>query len=253
MTGSTLAVRKPVRRLPVLLAAGLAFLALVSLGTWQLQRLQWKEALLAEIDQRIHSKPAPLSDVIPHFWQTEDVDYLPVTATGTFDNTKEQYFFATYNGATGYFVYTPLLLEGFHDARLANYEAILVNRGFIPYERKDPGTRAEGLVEGQVTITGLARNPLGEKPSRLVPDNDPEKNIYYWKDMVLMAQRAGIEGPGLVPFFIDANDAPNPGGLPIGGVTIIDLPNNHLQYAVTWYGLAAALIGVVLVLLRRKQ
>ena len=101
-------------------------------------------------------------------------------------------------------------------------------------------------MKGEVTITGLARNPLAEKPSFIVPDNDPAKNIYYWKDLSLMARQIGLsQGDALVPFFIDADAKPNPGGLPRGGVTIIDLPNNHLQYAVTWYGLAATLAGVL--------
>jgi surfeit locus 1 family protein len=86
----------------------------------------------------------------------------------------------------------------------------------------------------------------------MIPDNDPAKNIFYWKDRDVMAATAGLPaGYRLVPIFVDANNAPNPGGLPVGGVTIIDLPNNHLQYAVTWYGLAAALAGVLLVWLRR--
>ena len=94
-----------------------------------------------------------------------------------------------------------------------------------------------------MTITGLARNPLAEKPSSLLPDNDPAKNIFYWKDLAAMAGiRRAAAGARVLPFFIDAGAEPaNPGGLPVGGVTIIDLPNNHLQYALTWYGLAAAL------------
>jgi len=103
-----------------------------------------------------------------------------------------------------------------------------------------------------VTVTGLARNPLAAKPSMMLPDNDIAKNIFYWKDRDAMASSAGLPaGAGLVPFFIDADKTPNPGGLPVGGVTIIDLPNSHLQYAVTWYALAAALAGVLLFRLRR--
>ena len=75
-----------------------------------------------------------------------------------------------------------------------------------------------------------------------MPDNDPAKNIFFWKDLDAMAASAGLPRRATVlPFFVDADATPNPGGLPIGGVTTIDLPNNHLQYALTWYGLAAAL------------
>jgi surfeit locus 1 family protein len=118
----------------------------------------------------------------------------------------------------------------------------------VPYDRKDPARRAEGQVEGEVSIAGLARNRLDEKPSFIVPENDPAANIFFWKDIDVMAATAGLpDGAEVLPFFLDANTAPNPGGFPMGGVTIIDMPNNHLQYAVTWYGLAVALVGVLAV------
>ena len=128
-----------------------------------------------------------------------------------------------------------------------------MNRGFVPYDNKEPATRAEGEVTGTVTISGLARNPLVEKPSSMLPDNEPAKNIFYWKDLAAMAKSAGVDQSTLLPFFVDAGPAPNPGGLPIGGVTIIDLPNSHLQYALTWYGLAAGLAGVLAIWLWRRR
>lgn len=238
--------QKAVRRFPwTALILGIVGIAiLVALGTWQVQRLAWKEGLIAAIDQRIHSAPRPLAEIERQFTEAGDVEYWPVVAEGTFDHTKERHFLATYEGQSGFFVYTPL--------KLADGRFVLINRGFVPYDRKDSTTRPEGQIEGPVTITGLARDPLAEKPSFLVPDNDPAKNIFYWKDRDVMARSAGLDPAALVPFFIDANDAPNPGGLPVGGVTIIDLPNNHLQYAVTWYGLAAALAAVLGVSLWRR-
>ena len=108
-------------------------------------------------------------------------------------------------------------------------------------------------MTGRVEIVGLLRAALAEKPSSMVPDNDPAKNIFYWKDIRAMAASSGLPSDApVLGLFVDANDAPNPGGLPVGGVTIVDLPNNHLQYAVTWYGLAAALVGVVGVWLARS-
>jgi surfeit locus 1 family protein len=216
-----------------LLFAVTGFVVLVGLGTWQVQRLQWKEGLILAIDQRTHSAPRPLADVEGKFTATGDVDYEPVEVRGVFDHRKERHFLATHDGASGFFVYTPL--------NLADGRSVFVNRGFVPYDRKDPATRRQGQVEGEVTITGLARDPLTEKPSSLVPDNDPDKNVFYWNDRDAMAASTGVDIAKLVPFFIDAGPAPNPGGLPVGGVTIVDLPNNHLQYALTWYGLAAAL------------
>ena len=186
-----------------------------------------------------------LDDVLD-FAATGDVDYVPVTVTGTFLHSGERHFFTTWQGASGFDGLTPLALA---DGRF-----VFVNRGFVPYDRKDAATRPQGQVAGTVTVTGLARDPLAEKPSMLVPDNDPAKNIFYWKDLGLMAATAGLPaGAQVVPILIDADAAPNPGGLPVGGVTIVDLPNNPLQYAVTWYGLAAALAGVLIAWLLRQR
>ena len=229
----------------VMLGLGLVALAvLLSLGTWQVQRLHWKEGILQAIDQRMHAAPVSLAEVEARFASTGDVDYVPVTVTGTFVHAGERHFFSTFEGASGFDVYTPLHLD---DGRY-----LLVDRGFVPYEMKDAARRPQGQVAGRVTVTGLARNPLTQKPSRMIPDNDSVKNVFYWKDRDAMAATAGLPaGYRLVPFLLDADAAPNPGGLPVGGVTLIDLPNNHLQYAVTWYGLAAALVGVLFVWLRR--
>jgi len=229
----------------LLLGLGLVlFCILLALGTWQIQRLHWKEALLQTIDQRTHSAPLPLAEVERQFTATGDVDYTPVTVTGTFLHQGERHFFSTWEGASGFDVVTPLQLD---DGRF-----VLVNRGFVPYDLKDAAKRTQGQVAGKVTVTGLARNPLLAKPSMMLPDNDVQKNIFYWKDRDAMASSAGLPaGAALVPFFVDANAAPNPGGLPVGGVTIIDLPNSHLQYAFTWYGLAAALAAVLIIRLRR--
>ena len=230
--------RKPGRGRTVLSAVlVLAALAiLLSLGTWQVQRLHWKEALLADMAERRVAPPATLSDIEAMAAKGGDIEYRPVTVTGTFANNRERHFFATWHGRTGYYVYTPL--------ELADGRFLFVNRGFVPFEAKEPEMRKQGQLTGAQTVTGLARARLAEKPSSIVPDNDLAKNVFYWKDLDAMAQSTGITPDRLVPFFVDAGDAPNPKGLPIGGVTQFDLPNNHLQYAVTWYGLALALVLV---------
>ncbi len=231
------APRSTLARWALLLVAGFVFAVLLALGSWQVQRLHWKEALIASIAERTTSAPAPLAEIEQHFIDTSDVEYWPVTVPGRFEHDKERHFLATHEGQSGFFVYTPL--------RLADGRALLVNRGFVPYDLKDAEKRPDGQVPGLATITGLARNPLEGKPSAILPDNDPAKNIFYWKDRDAMAQSAGLDtGAALLPFFVDAGPGAAPGGWPVGGVTIIDLPNNHLQYAVTWFGLAAALAGV---------
>ena len=221
-----------------------ALAILLSLGTWQLYRLQWKEALVTEIAARQKAAPLALADVERMAAAGTDVDYLPATVSGTFDHAQEQYFFATDEGKVGYHVYTPL--------RLADGRSVFVNRGFVPEEFKTPSSRAAGQVEGAVTITGLARARLAAKPSWVVPDNEPQKNLYFWKDLDAMAADASIPPNRLVPFFLDAGATPHPGGLPKGGVTQLDLPNNHLSYALTWYGLAGVLVVVSVLAFRRK-
>lgn len=228
------------RRFPWLVAllGCFAFVTLLMLGTWQVQRLQWKQALIATIDARKDAAPLPLAEIEALYKSTGDVDYMAVAATGTFHHGGERHFLSTWKGRSGFFVYTPFELT---DGRF-----VFVNRGFVPYDLKDQSKRPEGQVEGQVTVTGLARNPLSQKSSILLPDNDPAKNIFYWKDRDAMARSANLRaGADIVPVFIDADAAPNPGGYPAGGVTLIDLPNSHLQYAVTWYGLAAALAAIM--------
>lgn len=225
-------------------AIAVALVILLSLGTWQVERLQWKEALIAEIEARTATAPISLADVEVGAKAGKDIDYVRTTATGRFEHAHEQYFFATNDGKVGYHVYTPLLLN---DGRV-----LFVNRGFVPDELKDPDKRPEGQVAGEVTINGLARAKLAAKPSWLVPDNEAYKPIYFWKDLDEMAAQAAVPSDKLIPFFLDADATPNPGGWPKGGVTQVDLPNNHLSYAVTWYGLAAVLIVVAALAFRRK-
>jgi surfeit locus 1 family protein len=225
-------------------AVAVALTILLSLGTWQVERLQWKEALIAEIGARSTATPVPLADVEARENAGNDIDYVRTTATGRFEHGHEQYFFATDGGNVGYHVYTPLMLADGH--------VLFVNRGFVPEALKDAAKRSQGQVTGAVTIDGLARTKLIEKPSWVVPDNEAYRQIYFWKDLDEMAAQAKVAPGKLVPFFLDADATPNPGGWPKGGVTQIDLPNNHLSYAATWYGLAAVLLVVSVLAFRRK-
>ncbi len=211
--------------------------ALILLGNWQVQRLAWKQDLLATIDARLAAPAVPIGQIEAGIAGGGDIRYAPVTVTGRFDHARERHFFATYRAASGYFVFTPLVMD---DGR-----QVLVNRGFVPFDRKAPDSRLQGQVGGTVTVVGLARQRLDAKPSFIVPDNDLAANIFYWKDWSAMVSSAGLDPAAVLPFFIDADDTPNPGGWPVGGVTRIDLPDNHLQYAVTWYGLAVTLVLVV--------
>ena len=222
------------------IAAAIVLAVLVGLGTWQVERLGWKEALIARIDARIHAAPQPLPPRAT--WprvDADDLEYTHVTATGTFDHAHEAYVFRAAGGTgaagsqPGYTVMTPL--------RLSSGGTILVNRGFVPFERKDPATRAAGQIPGEVTVTGLLRAPEGR--NWFTPADEPQKNQWFTRDPVALAKYLGISDAA--PFTIDADAQPaSPGGLPEGGATVLEIPNNHLSYAVTWYGLALTLLGV---------
>ncbi|MBO9193336.1 SURF1 family protein [Rhizobium sp. 16-449-1b] len=242
---ATAAAPRRTRSVLAAIAVLVALAILIALGTWQVERLHWKEGLLADIAARLAAPVVPLSDIEAMAAKGEDIEYRRVTLSGVYDNSRERHFFATWRGQTGFYVYTPLQLV---DGRF-----LFVNRGFVPYDNKEPEMRMQGQLTGEQTVNGLARSKLPGKPSWVVPDNDVAKNIFYWKDLDVMASSTGLDKATVVPFFVDADDTPNPKGMPIGGVTEVDLPNNHLQYAFTWYGLALTLVVIVVVARLRKR
>jgi surfeit locus 1 family protein len=237
------------RRIPAPIVIAIVmpvFAMLLLLGNWQLQRLAWKEGLLATIETRLRQAPESLDAVLAAWQQNGDVDYLPVTFEGRFLHDREQHFLATHDGQSGWYVYTPMQLS---DGRM-----LIVNRGYVPYDLKQADKRSWQPIAGPVTIVGLARNPLDRKPGSLVPDNAPAERTWYWKDHATMAQAMALQEDLLLPFFVDvaSTDGEVAAG-PVGGVTRVALPNNHLQYAVTWFGLAAALAVVAGVFLWRRN
>ena len=139
----------------------------------------------------------------------------------------------------GFWVLTPL--------RRADGSLVLVNRGFVPGDRRDPATREAGQVAGEATVTGLLR--LTEPKGAFLRSNAPKDDRWYSRDVAAIA--AARDLTGVAPYFVDADATPNPGGLPVGGLTVIAFPNNHLVYAITWYGMALMLAGAVVYLLRR--
>lgn len=228
--------------LPGLLAlAGIAVLC--GLGVWQVQRLHWKEALIARVEARTHAEPVPAPG--PDVWPVdiERFDYQPVRVSGHFLHDKEVHVFASLAepkgpaGGIGYRVMTPLETDG------GWY--LIVNRGFVPEPKKDPATRAEGQLPAEVTVTGILRPP--EPRGSLTPKRDTARNIWFNRDPAEIGAFLGLPADKVAPYTIDAVFDPSlPGGLPQGGETIVTFPNNHLQYAVTWFGLAIALLGVFL-------
>jgi surfeit locus 1 family protein len=219
-----------------------ALMVLIGLGVWQLERLQWKEALIAERTERTTADPValPAAGAALSPEQLAELDYRHATATGEFLHDHELYLVARTNaGAVGFQVVTPMRLSG---------GVVLVNRGWVPDGLKDPAKRAEGQIAGLVTIDGAMRAPAVQH--WLQPDNDPVKNIWFWADLPAMAAAAGVHDD-LVPVFLEAGPAENPGGYPLGGQTRVTLPNDHLQYAITWFCLAIALAVIYVIYHRR--
>jgi surfeit locus 1 family protein len=217
------------------LATLIAVTIMVGLGTWQVERLAWKNALIDRIESGLRAAPAPLPARVEN---PADWDFRRVSVTGRFLHDHELDLAArSMNGRIGYQIVTPLKRD---DGTL-----VLVNRGWVPLEKRDPASRPEGLPAGTVTVEGVARVPA--ERGWMQPDNDPATNMWFWYDIPAMAAQAG-EGAGeALPVVIEAGDAPNPGGFPIGGQTNVNIANNHLQYAFTWYSLAITLIVIYFV------
>jgi len=206
-----------------------AFMIFVALGTWQLQRRVWKLDLIARVNARVHAPPAlaPGPDAWPSVNAARDA-YRHVSVAGVFENDRETLVQAVTELGPGFWVMTPLVSDtGF---------TVLVNRGFVPPERADPATRAQSRLVGPVLVTGLLR--ISEPHGGFLRRNDPLHHRWYSRDVAAIATAQGLPSGLTAPYFIDADATPNPGGLPVGSLTVIAFPNSHLVYALTWYGLA---------------
>jgi surfeit locus 1 family protein len=221
--------------------AAAALAVLIGLGSWQLQRLHWKEGLIAEIEARTKAPPISLAEAVALARAGEDVSYLRVRAEGRFAHDKERYFFTSVDGNVGWRVITPLAT--------ATGESVLVDRGFVPDTLRDPATRSQGQIEGSVAVIGVARP--SEVQGHFVPDNEVQRNRWFWRDLPAMAGSMFPGGaPNLAPFYLDAEISEVPGGWPLGGQTRLDIPNDHLQYAITWFAIAFCLLVIYVIYVR---
>jgi surfeit locus 1 family protein len=215
-------------------------LSLLGLCSWQIERLFWKRELIAQRQAAASAAPvaAPRS-----LEEARGMEFHHVTDEGVFLHDKEIFLGATSEaGRNGYQVLTPL--------EEPSGRIVFVNRGFIPAELKDPAKRSAGQLGGTVLVAGLLRLPPGEKPAWFLPDNRADLNYWFWVDLPAIAAAEKLDR--VAPFYIDADATPNPGGWPKGAVTRLELPNDHLQYAITWFSLAVALIVVYLLYHRRN-
>lgn len=208
------------------------FCAFSALGVWQVERLGWKENLIKNANERIHL--APIAAPTKSEWGkvTYDNDeYRPVTLTGRFLNDKEVLVTAVADEDTGYWVLTPMETE---DGAIT-----FINRGFVPMDKRDQQSRKAGIIDGETTVTGLLR--MSEGGGFFPRKNNPDSNLWYTRQLPAMAKKVGLDD--VAPYFIDADRTPNKGGLPIGGLTVVSFPNNHLSYAITWFTLAAGVFA----------
>lgn len=221
------------------IAAGAVFIILVALGAWQLQRLAWKEEVIANIGARIHQLAVPLPP--PAQWaalQPDDYDYRHVRAKGRYLPGEILIFRSSAPAAAdravgpGYQAMAPFAL--------ADGGTVLVNRGFAPLAWRDKPDIRTPPPQGVVEISGLMRPP--EERNSFTPADEPGKGLWYTRDPAAMAAALKLENPA--PFALDLDADPSAKGWPHGGATELNIPNNHLSYAWTWFGLAATLAGV---------
>src|SRR5260221_3837091 len=145
------------------------------------------------------------------------------------------------NGNVGYHIVTPMILTGGN--------TVLVDRGWVPIEKKLPESRPQGQQAGNITIDGVVR--LSQHQAFMQPDNEPDQNVWFYLDLPAMTAKAGLTARS--DLYVEAGPAAVPGGYPIGGQTHINLPNDHLQYAITWALLAVALIVIYVIYHLRPQ
>ena len=239
MTGVERARRRFRPTLWSTVAAGAAFAVLVGLGTWQVHRLQWKEEIIAFREAQLREAPVALDGTSG---ENADIAFRRARATGRFLHANE---FLIANrvrkGRAGFDVVTPL--------RIAAADHVLVNRGWVPSERADPGARQAGQIPGTVTVTGVLRRP--GKSSRWVPDNDPTGGVWFFVEPGAMGAAASLAGVRDV--FLVADAARNPGGFPVGRRVGVKIANRHLEYALTWYGLALVLTVIYVLFNWRRE
>lgn len=215
---------------------------LMSLGKWQLDRREWKLALIERIDARTHAEPVSLSVVKSVWRESRDVEYYPVKLSGRLLSAYERHLYGIVDGKAGWHIITPLETE--------QGDIIFVDLGLVPDELKDPAKRE--ALEAPISINGLIRGP-GE-PGWFTPENHPAVNRWFWRDVAGFAASLPEKFRAkALPFMADARELV---GMPQlwarGGVTRLELPNRHMEYAITWFGLAATLLVIFLVFARHR-
>jgi surfeit locus 1 family protein len=211
-----------------------ALLMLIGLGSWQLQRLQWKNDLISSFEARSAADAIPIPAANA---ELDDLEFRNLALNGVFLHERETFLTGrTYEGNAGFHVVTPLLLD---DGRI-----ILVNRGWVSEDYRDPAKRAFSQITGQISVLGILRRP-GVK-GYFVPENEPENGFWFTLVPSEINEHLGLGDAAIDEFYADALRTSDVVTLPIAAKTKLNLRNAHLSYAMTWYGIALALIGVYL-------
>ena len=210
------------------LVLGIAGVAvLLALGFWQLQRLEWKQGVIAELETRLAAEPVPL----PEAPDPESHRLLRVSVTGRLGQRELQVIASIKRVGPGYRVIVPMEIAA--DGQ-ATGRAIMVDLGFVPERLKDPATRGDsqraqdrGLTD---EVIGLLHWP--DEVDSFTPEPDLKRNIWFARDVAAMAEHLGTE-----PVLLIAERHPD-GEMPLPLPPVADLPNRHLEYVLTWFGLA---------------
>jgi surfeit locus 1 family protein len=220
---------------------------LIGLGVWQLDRKVWKENLITTINARLDRAPQDLPPRASWSRLREDgEEFRRVAFPAEFLDGEEALVYTAGSPlrpdvkGPGYWVFAP--------ARLAGGSIVLVNRGFVPADHKDPATRIEGATRGIVDVVGVMRWP--ETRDSFTPADDPKNNVWFLRDSNSIATFK--KWTTAAPFYVDQEGPVPAGGWPKPGRLEAHLPDNHLQYAITWFGLALALSAVYIVWLAQQ-
>lgn len=237
--------RRAVARVALLAGLAVAFLGFIALGIWQLERRAWKLDLIGRVDARVHA--LAVAPPGPERWASVDAardEYRHVAVSGRFLPGRESRVQAVTSRGAGFWLLAPL--------QRADGTVVLVNRGFVSPEWKQPAMPADAP---EVRVSGLLR--LTEPGGGFLRRNAPAQGRWYSRDVQAIAAAQGLSR--VAPYFIDAGAAPGDGGArtgadaPVGGLTVVDFRNQHLQYALTWFALALMVVAAAWRVLREER
>ncbi len=219
-----------------------ALVVLFALGFWQLERLQWKTELIGQRQTALAAAPTELPATLVH---PETLNFSRVHLSGRFLHDRELHVLnRNLKGVAGVHVITP-----FRRTEAEGGAVVLIDRGWVPNDRRTPASRPMGQIGGDIRVSGIVRTGT---PGRgwLTPADDPAKGVWYAADAPAMAAALGVQVPN---FIIEISSMDVPGGLPLGGQTRTEMANNHLSYALTWFALAGALAVIYLIFVLRLR